>query len=107
MRLMSVHKSKGLEFPVCFVARLGKKFIFKDTSARFCLILHTVAAFRLREGAVPGVRDTLLRRAAAVSERKKLICDELRILYVALTRGRDILYVSASREGSGMRETRF
>ena len=96
VRLMSVHKSKGLEFPVCFVAGLGKKFNFKDTSAPFLLDPSYGAAFRLREGAVPGVRDTLLRRAAAVSERKKLICDELRILYVALTRGRDILYVSAS-----------
>lgn len=96
VRLMSVHKSKGLEFPVCFVVGLGKAINVSDTRDRFMIDPSFGVAFKLREGDGVRTRDTLLRRAAAVAERQKLLCEELRALYVALTRGRERLYVTAT-----------
>lgn len=96
VRLMSVHKSKGLEFPVCFVVGLGKAINVSDTRDRFMIDPSFGVAFKLREGDGVRTRDTLLRRAAAVAERRKLLCEELRALYVALTRGRERLYVTAT-----------
>ena len=98
VRLMSVHKSTGLEFPVCFVVGLGKAINVSDTRDRFMIDPAFGAAFKLREGDGVRTRDTLLRRAAAIAERKKLLCEELRALYVALTRGRERLYVTATVE---------
>lgn len=96
VRLMSIHKSKGLEFPVVFVAGLGKKFNCRDLSKD--LLLHKEL------GLGPNVVDPKVRLSfpslpkLAVKNRLKqeLLAEELRILYVAMTRAREKLFLIGS-----------
>ena len=91
VRIMSIHKSKGLEYPVVFVAGLGKDFNQQD--ARSSLIIHSDYGFG------PDVIETKLRLRAPTLQKKILarktvlenLGEELRVLYVALTRAREKL----------------
>ncbi|MFP4661764.1 MAG: helicase-exonuclease AddAB subunit AddA, partial [Halanaerobiales bacterium] len=98
VRLMSIHKSKGLEFPVVIVAELGKRFNTNDLKGS--LLLH-------RElGLGPKFVDpenriynySLPQLAIKERKRRENLSEELRILYVALTRAIDrlILFGTAS-----------
>lgn len=99
VRIMSIHKSKGLEFPVVIVADLGKNFNLQDASAT--LLMHK------KLGLGPYVTDdrlnlrypTVARLAIAVEMNRENKAEELRVLYVALTRAREklILVGSAKR----------
>ncbi|KKM08756.1 hypothetical protein SY88_21820 [Clostridiales bacterium PH28_bin88] len=96
VRLMSIHKSKGLEFPVVFVADLGKQFNFRDLSGD--VLVHR----DLGIGAVlvdPGARikyPTLAHTAIQQRCRVEGLAEELRVLYVALTRARERLVLVGS-----------
>ncbi|TNJ64164.1 helicase-exonuclease AddAB subunit AddA [Paenibacillus hemerocallicola] len=89
VRIMSIHKSKGLEFPVVFVAGLGKSFNQTDLGASF--LLHKELGFG------PMFTDPVLRVACptlpmlAIRRRMKMemIAEEFRVLYVALTRPKE------------------
>lgn len=91
VRIMSIHKSKGLEFPVVFVAGLGKMFNQSDLNDSF--LLHKELGFG------PMFADPTLRVACptlpmlAIRRRMKLemIAEEFRVLYVALTRPKEKL----------------
>lgn len=91
VRILTIHKSKGLEFPVVFVAGLGKRFNEQDD--RQAVVLHP----RLGVG-VPhvdpeaGVRwPTLPQLAIRQRLRRERLAEELRLLYVACTRAREKL----------------
>jgi len=91
VRIMSIHKSKGLEFPVVFVAGMAKSFNQHDLNDAF--LLHKELGFG------PRFIDTELRvgypslPSLAIKRRMKLelLAEELRVLYVALTRAREKL----------------
>jgi len=91
VRIMTIHKSKGLEFPVVFMAGLGKGFNRTDLNGRF--LLHRELGFG------PKVIDPSLRvsypslPALAIRRRMRmeLLAEEMRVLYVALTRAREKL----------------
>ncbi len=93
IRLMSIHKSKGLEFPAVFLAQLGKGFNLRDTSAPVVLkneygVLSSVVDYQRRviyEGFQKPVVKMLLRR--------EILEEEQRLLYVAMTRAREYLYL--------------
>jgi ATP-dependent helicase/nuclease subunit A len=91
VRLMSVHKSKGLEFPVVALACMGTRFNERDLNEP--VLLSEVYGLCPRitppdtEQSYPGLPHWLARRA----ERRELRGEELRLLYVALTRARDTL----------------
>lgn len=96
VRIMSIHKSKGLEFPLVFVADLGKNINLQDSKA--LVLCHKVL------GVGPYVTDPELRFRYPTLARHgishKLImetkAEELRILYVALTRAREKLILVGS-----------
>lgn len=96
VRIMSVHKSKGLEFPVVFVAGLGNKFNFRD--------LNRDVLFHKDLGLGPQLVDTGARvtfpTIAKLALKQKLkmetLAEEMRILYVALTRAREKLILVGS-----------
>lgn len=96
VRILSIHKSKGLEFPVVFVADLGKKFNFEDL--RGDILLHKDV------GLGPMVVDldlnikypSVAHRAVKLAGTKDTLAEELRILYVALTRAREKLVLVGS-----------
>ena len=96
VRILSIHRSKGLEFPVVVVAGLGKKMNRRDTQAP--LLLHPEAGLaadvtdvelRLR---TRGISKALLARQLA----REALSEELRVLYVALTRAREKLILTGS-----------
>ncbi|MCH7703879.1 MAG: UvrD-helicase domain-containing protein, partial [Planctomycetes bacterium] len=100
VRVMSIHKSKGLEFPVVFVAGLGTRLNLGDRSGR--IIFERRAKIGLH------VVDTerMIEYPSAVHQRASLAIDkvtreeELRVLYVALTRARDKLVLVAATNGA-------
>lgn len=96
VRMMSIHKSKGLEFPVVFVCGMGKQFNRQDIRNR--LILHPEhgigldyidADKRIRK---PGFIKKILENEIGMENQG----EELRVLYVALTRAKEKLIMTAS-----------
>ena len=94
VRIMSIHKSKGLEFPVVFLASMQKKFNSRDLTET--MLLHKDGGiglkgyypeYRVLYGALPWLYARGLSDLAAKAE-------EERILYVAMTRARDKLYLT-------------
>ena len=92
VRIMSIHKSKGLEFPVCIIADLAKRFNKEDLTHN--ALFHPVYGFG------PIVRDiklncrytTLAREVVRMETEKSSLAEEMRVLYVAMTRAKEKLY---------------
>lgn len=93
--IMSIHLSKGLEFPVCFVSDASREFNVKALNESLLFDAQAGAAMRLRDSTGYALVDTPFRAAAAYSIELKQLSEEMRILYVALTRARERLYVTA------------
>ena len=94
VRIMSIHKSKGLEFPVVFVSCLGNQFNLQDVQSR--VVLH--ARFGIGMEAVDLSRNTRQTSAIQTAIRKAVkrdtLGEEIRILYVAMTRAREKLILT-------------
>jgi ATP-dependent helicase/nuclease subunit A len=96
VRIMSIHKSKGLEFPVVIVAGCGKGFNFQDTTRR--LLVHQDLGFG-PEYIDPEKRisySTLAKQALKYKIKLESLSEEMRILYVAFTRAREKLIITGS-----------
>ncbi len=94
VRIMSIHKSKGLEFPVVFVSGMSKNFNLMDTKSP--IIIHSdyfVGAKYVDTDRRCG-NDTFARKAFASLMVTESIAEELRILYVALTRAKEKLIMT-------------
>lgn len=99
VRIMTMHKSKGLEFPVCFVCGCAKAIDAMsrlDTNDIMLIDKQLGAVTRLRDGSGFIRYATPMFDATAQKNSAELYDEELRILYVALTRARERLYVTAS-----------
>jgi len=93
VRIMSIHKSKGLEFPVVIVAGCGKRFNLQDTNKN--ILLHQELGFG-PEAVDSGLRlswPTAAKLAIKEKIRAETLSEEMRILYVALTRAREKLII--------------
>lgn len=94
VKIMSIHKSKGLEFPVCIVAGCGKKFNFDKNkviiNSDFC------PAMKLKNDEGTLQFDNLMRKAVFSQNQNEDISEEMRIFYVALTRAKQKLFLVAS-----------
>ncbi|NLI93167.1 MAG: helicase-exonuclease AddAB subunit AddA [Peptococcaceae bacterium] len=96
VRIMSIHKSKGLEFPVVILSGCGKKFNLQD--------MNKSVLFHQELGIGPDIVDYKVRLAypslpkQAIREKikKETLSEEMRILYVALTRAREKLIITGS-----------
>ncbi len=98
VRIMSIHKSKGLEFPITFVSGLGRRFNLQDVNQSLILDVDLGLAtdYVDPEGRVRN--KTFRRNALARKLREESLSEELRILYVAMTRAREKLILTASLE---------
>lgn len=98
VRIMSIHKSKGLEFPITFVSGLSKRFNMQDANQSLIVDMDLGLAcdyVNLQKR----VRNKTLRRAVLSRKmREDSLAEELRILYVALTRAKEKLIMTASLE---------
>ncbi len=93
VQIMSVHKSKGLEFPVVFVASLAKGFNLRNASGDMLLTSLENGAYAMDVKAADGQQSWKTLPREILSEKEKLDSkyEELRIQYVALTRAREHL----------------
>ncbi|MBR2907537.1 MAG: helicase-exonuclease AddAB subunit AddA [Clostridia bacterium] len=96
VKLMTVHKSKGLEFPICFLANAGKRFNLSDSSDTLLIEEELGVAMKLSDDSGFGRINTPMRDAIATRIAEKAIEEEMRVLYVALTRAREQLIVTTS-----------
>lgn len=91
VRIMTTHKSKGLEFPVVFVLGMGRRM--RAGTQRDRLLVHAQLGVGLPciDTQLHSERDTLLRRAIRTMTAREQLAEEVRILYVAMTRARERL----------------
>lgn len=92
--IMTVHHSKGLEFPVCFMVKCGKKFNRRDSQQ--ALIYDKDMGIGIKLTSKDGKKNTILRRAMSLGKIHSSTEEEMRTLYVALTRARERLYVTGT-----------
>ncbi len=94
VRIMSIHKSKGLEFPVVFLCRSSKKINLQDLNDN--VLMHQGLGFGMKyinyERRIE--YNTLAKEALRLKMRKETISEEMRVLYVALTRAKEKLYIT-------------
>ncbi|MEZ0117052.1 UNVERIFIED_ORG: ATP-dependent helicase/nuclease subunit A [Heyndrickxia coagulans] len=103
VRLMTIHASKGLEFPVVFVAGLNRKFNMRDISQAFLLDKDFGFASKYIH---PEKRITYPSLPQLAFKRKKkleMLAEEMRVLYVALTRAKEKLYLVGTVKNLGKR----
>ena len=96
VRIMTIHKSKGLEFPICFVSGMGKKFNMQ--SVKSSVVMHSeigigldVVDLNTRTKNVSIVKQVIRREEALES-----LAEELRVLYVAMTRAKEKLILTGT-----------
>ena len=94
VRLMSIHQSKGLEFPVVALADLGKTFNEQDLRGEIILDEQFGLCPKVKPPSTGGRYPSLAYWLARKNQRRELRGEELRLLYVALTRARDTLILS-------------
>ncbi len=107
VRIMSIHKSKGLEFPVVFVAGLGKSFNQQDIRSAF--LKHKQLGFGPRF-VDPEQRisyPTLPYLAIRKAMRMEMLAEEMRILYVALTRPKEKLFLVGTVSDAAVKLSRW
>lgn len=91
VQIMTIHYSKGLEYPAVIFAGLGKKFnINKDTND---IIINENFGFGLKsiDSSERVLSETIVRNACKIDNRKSEINEEIRLLYVAMTRAKEKL----------------
>lgn len=94
--VMSIHASKGLEFPVCFVCCTSTKFNLKDTTEDIVIDADNGIGFRLKEGLMR--YETVQRNALSLMMKHSFISEEMRVLYVAMTRAKERLIITMSND---------
>lgn len=89
VRIMSIHRSKGLEFPICIIADCSKKF----NKERKTILLNTDLGIglKLKHENMINQFSTLPREAISLETEREGISEELRVLYVAMTRAKENL----------------
>jgi len=94
VKIVSIHRSKGLEYPVVFLTGLGRRFNYSDMQKP--VLFHTKLGLGPR--GVDAQRmvefQTLPRQAVALQLKREMLAEEMRLLYVAMTRAKDKLIMT-------------
>ena len=96
VRLMTIHKSKGLEFPVVFVAGMGKRFNMQDINSRVVLNSKFGVGLEVVDLKQRTKRASLLKKTIRQEEKLDSLGEELRVLYVAYTRAKEKLIITGT-----------
>lgn len=99
VRVISIHKSKGLEFPVVFVAGLGRQFNTSDLKQK--TVFHKQLGIGLPFIDINNCLSyqTIAQKAIKIRLKMDMLAEEMRILYVAMTRAREKLILVGSVRG--------
>ena len=97
--VMTVHHSKGLEFPVVFLSSTGSPFNKDDLKKNLLYHREVGIACRLYDECSGNLEDTALRAALCLKVDGEQVEESIRTLYVALTRARERMYVSGTLRG--------
>ena len=104
VRIMSIHKSKGLEFGVVFLAELNSQFSKKDLQEDCIAEAGGGLGLRIIEGRTKTKVDSAAYQIIEKIKRKTALAEEMRILYVATTRARERLVLTASEKAKRCRD---
>ena len=96
--ILTIHKSKGLEFPICFVSCLGKQFNLNDINQKSILHKEYGFACKIKNSELGVEYKTLQREVIASLFKNEQLSEEQRLLYVAMTRAKEKLILTAAYE---------
>lgn len=96
VHIKSIHKSKGLEYPVCFLCCTATEFNLDDAGEDLIVDSDLGAGFRLRKDYVK--YESIQRKALSMNLKDNSVFEEIRVLYVALTRAKQKLIVSCVKK---------
>lgn len=96
VRIMTVHQSKGLEFPICILTDMQHAFNERDNTEPVLISSSAGLGMKRRTEDGISVYDTASRRAAVITSERMGRSEEMRVLYVALTRAKENLVMVTS-----------
>lgn len=105
VRIMTIHHSKGLEFPVVFLSEISKQFNVMDTRGK--MVLHSSKGLALDDISLEKriKRESLLKNYISNAIYRDTIGEEMRLLYVAMTRAKEKLILTGTYEADKIPET--
>lgn len=101
--LITIHHSKGLQYPVCFIAGTGSMFNNDDTKPQLLADEHLGCATRLCNAGPFSRANTFFRQAIELEIKRQNREEEMRVLYVAMTRAKERLYVTGVSRGDAQK----
>jgi len=97
VRIMTIHKSKGLEFPIVFVAGCGRKYnLSKEKAGGLIMNSHAGIGMNVINPLLRCKYKSPMKAVLTDMETKENCCEEMRLLYVAMSRAREKLYAVAT-----------
>ena len=96
VRITTIHQSKGLEYPVVFLARCGSRLGGDSAKTKMCLSAELGIGLFRYEPEQDLFRSTMMNKSIQLIQKRKEMAEEMRILYVAMTRAREKLIVTAA-----------
>ena len=99
VRIMSIHKSKGLEFPVCILAGCATRFNRSDENRNLNLHARLGIGLKQRDLATLSQVPTVCHRAIRAALKDDMMSEEMRVLYVAMTRAKERLILVCAAKG--------
>jgi len=105
VQIISIHHAKGLEYPIVFLCGTGKQFNLTDT--RYDVLFHPALGVggRVTDTALGQSYPSLAWRAVSEKLREETLSEEMRVLYVAMTRACDRLYITGrTRDAAALKE---
>ncbi len=110
VRVMSIHKSKGLEFPVAIVCGMGQNYQMRDKQQMILIDNDMGVGMDYVNPLLRSKNKTLRKNVIALKMEQEILAEEQRILYVAMTRAKEKLIMvgyKAKFEGSEMQDSEF
>ena len=103
--ITTIHKSKGLEYPIVILPFMGKGFNKNDKRSNVMIDAQSGIGFRFFDPEKRQKGKTLIREFISKNQSEKNIEEELRLLYVSMTRAKELLYIQGTISGASSFET--